>query len=48
VRENGTTISFNTPEDADVVYMHGQVMDALTKKPLANAAIDVWEASTNG
>lgn len=48
IREKGSTISFNTPEDAEVVYMYGQVMDAVTKKPLANAAIDVWEASTNG
>ncbi|EXJ93936.1 hypothetical protein A1O1_02329 [Capronia coronata CBS 617.96] len=48
IRKNGTTISFNTPEDAEVVFMYGQVMDAFTKKPLANAAIDVWEASTNG
>ncbi|KAL6241964.1 hypothetical protein RBB50_011209 [Rhinocladiella similis] len=48
VREKGATISFNTPKDATVVYMYGQVMDAKTKKPLANATIDVWEASTNG
>jgi len=48
VREKGATISFDTPKDAEVVYMHGQVFDAATKKPLANASIDVWEASTNG
>jgi len=48
IREKGATISFNTPEDATPVYMYGQVMDAKTKKPLANATIDVWEASTNG
>ncbi|KIV91918.1 hypothetical protein PV10_06409 [Exophiala mesophila] len=48
IREKGATISFNTPKDAEVVYMYGQVVDAKTKKPLANATIDVWEASTNG
>lgn len=48
IREKGATISFNTPKDATVVYMYGKVMDAKTKKPLANATIDVWEASTNG
>ena len=48
VREKGSTISFNTPKDAEVVYMYGQVVDAKTKKPLKGATIDVWEASTNG
>ena len=48
IREKGATISFNTPEDAQVVYMYGQVKDAVTGKPLPNAVIDVWEASTNG
>lgn len=28
--------------------MYGRVIDAVTKKPLANATIDVWQASTNG
>lgn len=48
IREKGSTISFDTPKDADVVYMHGVVCDAVTKKPLAGASIDVWQASTNG
>lgn len=48
VREKGATISFDTPSDAVPVYMYGQVLDAKTKKPLPNATIDVWEASTNG
>ncbi|PON30850.1 hypothetical protein TGAM01_v200270 [Trichoderma gamsii] len=48
VRENGTTITFNTPKDAMVAYMHGQVTSAETGKPLANATVDVWQASTNG
>ncbi|KAK1254801.1 hypothetical protein MKX08_008796 [Trichoderma sp. CBMAI-0020] len=48
IRENGTTITFNTPKDAMVAYMHGQVTSAETGKPLANATVDVWQASTNG
>lgn len=48
IREKDATISFNAPEDAEAVYMYGQVLDAKTKKPLSNAKIDVWEASTNG
>lgn len=48
LREKGSTISFNTPADADVTYLYGQVVDAVTKKPLPNATIDVWQASTNG
>ncbi|KAK5058555.1 hypothetical protein LTR84_010818 [Exophiala bonariae] len=48
IREKGATISFDTPKDAEVVYMHGRVLDATTQKPLVGASIDVWEASTNG
>ena len=47
-REKGSTITFNTPKDGQVAYMYGRVVDVKTKKPLANAYIDVWEASTNG
>jgi len=47
-RKNGDTITFNTPEDGQIVYMHGTVRCAKTKKPLVNASVDVWEASTNG
>lgn len=47
-RKNGETISFNTPSDGELVYMHGVVRCASTKKPLANASVDVWQASTNG
>lgn len=46
-RENGTTISFDTPEDAQMTYMHGKVTDS-SGKPLSGAEIDVWQASTNG
>jgi catechol 1,2-dioxygenase len=33
---------------AQTVYMHGKVLDAMTKQPIANVSIDVWQASTNG
>lgn len=48
MREKGSTISFNTPADAEVTYMFGKVVDAVTKKPLSNASVDVWQCSTNG
>ena len=48
LREKGSTISFNTPKDAEIVYMHGKVTDAVTGKPLPGSTIQAWEASTNG
>ncbi|KAH7353711.1 Intradiol ring-cleavage dioxygenase, core [Plectosphaerella cucumerina] len=48
VRPNGTTISFDTPSDGELVYMHGRVTDVATGAPVANAKVDVWQASTNG
>jgi len=48
VLKNGSTISFDTPKDAQMAYMHGRVTDAASGEPLANAEIDVWQASTNG
>ena len=48
VREKGANISTDTPENAEVAYMYGQVLDCTTKKPVKGATIDVWEASTNG
>ena len=35
-------------EDGEITYMHGTVRDLRTKKPVAGAVIDVWQASTNG
>lgn len=35
-------------DDAEFTYMHGIVRDLKTKKPIAGAWIDVWQASTNG
>lgn len=34
--------------DGEIVYMYGHVRDARTGKPVADATVDVWEASTNG
>ncbi|KAM3549782.1 hypothetical protein ARSEF4850_008672 [Beauveria asiatica] len=48
IRKNGSTITFDTPSDGEVTFMHGQITDADTGKPLANAKVDVWQASTNG
>ena len=48
LRQMGETISFNTPADAEVTYMFGTVMDFSTKRPVENAEIDIWQASTNG
>ncbi|UNI17586.1 Catechol 1,2-dioxygenase [Purpureocillium takamizusanense] len=48
LRENGSSISFDTPADAQVVFMHGRVADVATGAPLADATVEVWQASTNG
>ena len=48
LRPKGGTITFNTPDDGEVVYMYGKVVDAVSGKALAGASIQVWEASTNG
>jgi catechol 1,2-dioxygenase len=48
IRENWTTISFDTPSDAEPALLYGQVTDVKTGKPVANASVDIWQASTNG
>lgn len=48
VRPLGTTISFDTPADGELVFMQGRVTDVTTGKPIAGAKVDVWQASTNG
>lgn len=48
VRSNGSTIVLKVPEDGQVAWMYGQVTCSNTGKPLANASVDVWQASTNG
>jgi catechol 1,2-dioxygenase len=46
-RKKNDTITFHTPKDGQVVYMHGRVLCSKTKKPLPDASVDVWQASTN-
>lgn len=36
------------PTDGEMTFMHGRVLDFATKKPLAGATVEVWQASTNG
>lgn len=48
VREFGSTISLHDVPDGQIAYVHGTVTDAKTGKPIPNASIDVWQASTNG
>ncbi|KAL3450581.1 Intradiol ring-cleavage dioxygenase [Aspergillus insuetus] len=49
-RSNGETIVKTVPRDGkgEIAYMTGQVVDFETKKPLVNADVEVWQASTNG
>ncbi|KAM4065650.1 dioxygenase [Hirsutella rhossiliensis] len=47
-RENGSNISFDTPENGEPVYMHGKVIDVESGEPLPDATVEVWQASTNG
>jgi catechol 1,2-dioxygenase len=48
IRKKGETCIEKMPEGAQVAYVYGKVIDAVSKKPVANASIDIWEASTNG
>ncbi|WQF82282.1 Putative intradiol ring-cleavage dioxygenase, catechol dioxygenase [Colletotrichum destructivum] len=48
VRPNGGDIVLKCPEDGEVAFMYGQVTCSNTGKPVANASVDVWQASTNG
>ncbi|KAK2060836.1 dioxygenase [Colletotrichum caudatum] len=45
---NGGSIVLKCPDDGEVVFMYGQVTCSNTGKPLANATVDTWQASTNG
>ena len=47
-RKNGETIVLKEPDDGKIALMHGVVTDAVSGKPLRNASVDVWQASTNG
>jgi len=48
IRQKGESVVDKCPDDAQVAYIWGKVVDATTKKPVVNASIDIWEASTNG
>jgi catechol 1,2-dioxygenase len=48
IRKKGESVVEKRPEGAEVAYIYGQVVDVTTKKPVKNASIDIWEASTNG
>lgn len=46
-RKNGDNVVADV-KGGEMVFMHGQVLDFVTKKPLVNATVEMWEASTNG
>lgn len=46
-RENGGSV-IQDKHNGQVTLMHGQVLDLETKKPIANAVFDFWQASSNG
>lgn len=46
-RQNGDSIVTGV-DDGEMTFMHGQVVDFTTKKPIAGATVEVWQASTNG
>lgn len=46
--KKGASIYHTEAKGAQVVYMFGKVVDNKTGAPLANATIDIWQASTNG
>jgi len=46
-RELGASI-IQDPHKGQITKMHGKVYDLDTKKPLTNAVVDIWQASSNG
>lgn len=46
-RDNGDTV-ICSPHSGQVTFMQGQVLDLVTKKPVADAVFDFWQASSNG
>ena len=46
-RENGDSIIMSAHK-GQVSIMHGRVTDVVTQKPIANAIVDIWQASSNG
>lgn len=48
VRPFGSSIVLALPDGAELTYLYGTVTDARSGKPIENALVDIWEASTNG
>lgn len=46
-RESGDSIILS-PHNGQVALMHGRVTDLVSKKPIAGAVFDIWQASSNG
>jgi catechol 1,2-dioxygenase len=46
-RPNGGSI-IQDPHNGHVALMHGVVTDLVTKKPIPNAVVDIWQASSSG
>ena len=46
-REAGGSI-IQDRHDGEVTLMHGVVSDVVTGKPIMNAVVDIWQASSNG
>ncbi|RAL07502.1 intradiol ring-cleavage dioxygenase [Aspergillus homomorphus CBS 101889] len=47
-RANGANIVRTAVSDGEMAFMHGRVVDHVTKQPLVDATVEVWQASTNG
>ncbi|KAL2819355.1 Intradiol ring-cleavage dioxygenase [Aspergillus cavernicola] len=49
-RSNGETVVRTIPKDGrgEIAFMSGKVVNYVTKAPLVNASVEVWQASTNG
>ncbi|RFU26923.1 hypothetical protein B7463_g9430, partial [Scytalidium lignicola] len=47
LRENDSSIVTGI-DDGSITYMHGVVKDTVTRKPIEDCWVDVWQASTNG
>ena len=47
-RNLGDSIIQDPNEHGRVTLMHGTVTDIVSKKPIPNAVVDIWQASANG
>jgi catechol 1,2-dioxygenase len=47
-RELGASIIQDSNPEGKVTYMHGVIKDMDTGKPIADAVLDIWQASANG